>query len=249
MAGTFGIVQLAGEQGSPLDTLSRRLGGKSLLEWVVRRVTDSLRLDGVQVVFGTSPRDRMLGELVPADVNVVFRPERDRLSQLVAAARAAGATAVIRVCAENPYVDPVLIDQLVREAGDRPGCDYIGYCSRSGQPAVQTPLGAFAEWCSTTALGRADAEASGAERAGVTSFLYQHPERFCIRLLNVPPELDRDDLRLRVDVEEDWEHAQVIHEALGGDEWDWQHLAGLLDHQPALRERMAMLNRAKKVRS
>jgi spore coat polysaccharide biosynthesis protein SpsF (cytidylyltransferase family) len=68
---------------------------------------------------------------------------------------------------------------------------------------------------------------------------------FNVRLIPLPPELDRDDLRLKIDFEEDWEHAQVIFEALGHDEWDWQHVADLLDSQPALRKRMAVLNRAK----
>ncbi len=51
-------------------------------------------------------------------------------------------------------------------------------------------------------------------------------------------------MRLTVDMEEDWEHALAIFEALGPDELDWQRIASLLNHQPALRRRMAALNRA-----
>ncbi len=75
------------------------------------------------------------------------------------------------------------------------------------------------------------------------SYLYGHPEKFKVRLIPLPAELDREDLRLTIDGEEDWEHAQVIYDALGHDDWDWQRITELLDGQPALRKRMAVLNR------
>ena len=77
----------------------------------------------------------------------------------------------------------------------------------------------------------------------MTRYLYSHPEIFSLRLLPVPTELDRDDLRLTIDVDEDFENAQEIYEALGPESLDWQRIAGLLDQQPAIRERMAYLNR------
>jgi spore coat polysaccharide biosynthesis protein SpsF (cytidylyltransferase family) len=76
----------------------------------------------------------------------------------------------------------------------------------------------------------------------VTRYLYSHPEQFHVRLVPGPIELDREDLRLTVDLEEDLEHAQAIYEALGP-EVDWQGIAEMLDGQPMLRSRMAQLNR------
>jgi spore coat polysaccharide biosynthesis protein SpsF (cytidylyltransferase family) len=93
-------------------------------------------------------------------------------------------------------------------------------------------------------LRRADREAKRpAERELVTAPVYAHPETYRTRLMRIPAEMDRHDLRLRLDCEEDWDHAQVIYDALGSQEWDWQRIAGLLDGQPALRKRMAVLNR------
>jgi spore coat polysaccharide biosynthesis protein SpsF (cytidylyltransferase family) len=51
-------------------------------------------------------------------------------------------------------------------------------------------------------------------------------------------------VRLIVDIDEDWDHALAIYEALGPELLDWQQIANLLNHQPALRNRMAVLNRA-----
>lgn len=244
MLKTLGIVQVSREsRGSDLK-LGRKLGGKSLLELVVRRVTDCQRLDGVVVVLSDSEQDDRIRQLVPPDVPTFVGSQRDALARFVAAIDEFGAQSAVRVSADNPYIDPVLIDRLVSTADAHPTCDYISYCSGDGRPAILTQLGVFAEWCSADALRRSNREARRTvDRDQVTGHLYAHPELFNVRLIPLPSGLDRDDLRLKLDSEEDWEHAQAIYEALGTHEWDWQRIADLLDHQPALRKRMALLNR------
>ena len=82
------------------------------------------------------------------------------------------------------------------------------------------------------------------DREEVTQYICSHPEKFNLRLTPAPAQIDRDDVRLTVDIEEDWDHVQTLFEALGPDEQlDWQRVASMLDHQPALRNRMAALNR------
>jgi spore coat polysaccharide biosynthesis protein SpsF (cytidylyltransferase family) len=96
----------------------------------------------------------------------------------------------------------------------------------------------------TRTLRRADRRASDPrDRHSVTRYICSHPEEFRTTLIPVPTPLDRDDMRLKIDSQEDWEHAQEILEAIGHEQLDWQWIAGFLHHQPALRERMAVLNR------
>jgi spore coat polysaccharide biosynthesis protein SpsF len=244
MLNTLGIVEVRNERGADWR-ISRKLGGKSILEWVVRRATDCQRLDAVVVLCAQRLQDAVR-QLVPPDVEVLSLAGLDPLATTVAALERCCARSLVHVCADNPFNDPVLIDRLASTADAHPGCDYIGYCRRDGRPAILTHLGVFAEWCSAEALRRADAEAkSPADRRHVSAYLYGHPEEFNLRLIPLPAELDRDDMRLGIVGEEDWEHAQVIYEALAADECDWQRIADLLDSQPALRQRMAVLNRAK----
>jgi spore coat polysaccharide biosynthesis protein SpsF len=63
-------------------------------------------------------------------------------------------------------------------------------------------------------------------------------------LIPLPASLDRDDWRLALRDEEDWDHAQMILDALGPDDLDWQGIARLLESHPALCERMAALNKS-----
>jgi spore coat polysaccharide biosynthesis protein SpsF len=244
MINTLGIVHVPRSPAAVDPNFARKLVGKSLLERVVRRVTDCQRLDAVVVVPGDPRQDQVVARLVPPDVVTLAGRQTDALSRFVAAIDQFGARAVVRVCASHPFIDPVLIDRLVRTADAHPASDYIGYCRADGRLAGLSHVGVFAEWCSADALRHASKAATrSTDRDRVTPYVYGHPETFSVRLVPLPPELDRNDVRLRIDVEEDWEHAQVIYDALGHDEWDWQRLAELLDHQPALRRRMAVLNR------
>jgi len=224
---------------------TRKLGGQSLLERVVRRVTDCQRLERVAVVISDRPEEEPVFDLVPRDVTVYVSRKRDPLGRACDAIEHFRPESVVCVPADQPCVDPVFVDRLVASAVEHPTCDYISYCGRDGQPAILSPLGVFAEWCRASALLRADREATAtADRDNVTRYLYSHPEMFRLRLMPVPSELDRDDLRLTVAHEEDWEHLHTIYDALGPEGFDWRQIADLLHQHPSVRERMAHLNRA-----
>lgn len=244
MHNTLGIIQARLGSTRLKGKLARKVQGKSLLEWVVRRATECHLLDRVIVAAGDGPDDCAIAELAPQDVPVFVGSERDVLGRFVAALDAYPAAAVVRICADNLFIDPGLIDRLVQVSKERPACDYLSYGLRNGRPVIQSALGLFAEWCNADALRRAADEAvDPADREHVTRYLYSHPERFRIRLLPAPAALDRDDLRLTIDFEEDWDHAVAIFDAVGPDALDWRQITGLLDHQPALRRRMAHLNK------
>jgi spore coat polysaccharide biosynthesis protein SpsF (cytidylyltransferase family) len=155
------------------------------------------------------------------------------------------AEAIVCVRLHNPFIDPVLIDRLIASAACPPACDYVGFRSRDGRPAFRSAVGMFAEWFRAAAIVRADrdADSTGAARCP-TRHMLAHPDQFALRLAEIPAPLDRRDLRLSLEVEEDWGHAHDIIEALGPEELDWQTIAGLLDRQPAMRLRMAELNLA-----
>jgi spore coat polysaccharide biosynthesis protein SpsF len=244
MLKTLGIIQTCFGSEGMADTSARRLGSKTVLEWVVRRVTDCQRLDGVVVISDSQSATRLLSTLVPADVPILTVEAEDPLRQFVSATERFRCEAIVRVRSDRPFVDPTLIDHLVTTAEAHTACDYASYCSRDGRPAILSPVGVYAEWVRTDALRRADRKATlPADRREVTRFVYGHPELFHLRLIPAPSRVDRDDVRLTVDIEEDWEHLLTIVDALGSDELDWQRIANLLDHQPALRSRMAALNR------
>ncbi|MFW6124591.1 MAG: NTP transferase domain-containing protein [Pirellulales bacterium] len=245
MLEALGVVQACLPAEQTQVCLRRRFGGRPLLEWVIRRVTDSTRLDGVIVLVCNQAADQAVRRLIPLDVPVVVREGADPLRQFSRALEEYPAEGVVRVRADSPFVDPGLIDRLVATARSHPTADYVSYCCRDGRPAILSPVGVYAEWIRGAAVRRADRSARApADRQHVTPYIYSHPEKFQLRLVPAPERIDRDDVRLSVEVDEDWEHALAIYDALGPEGLEWQQIAELLDNQPGLRSRMAALNRA-----
>ena len=244
MLETLGIVEACFSSPRARIRAARKLGTKSVLEWIVRRMTDCQQLDGVIVVTNDDPENRIVSQLTPLDVPVFVSRREDAIGSLASALEEYQAQAVVRMSAERPFVDPTLVDHLVCSARENPGCDYVSYQSRNGRPAVLSPIGVCAEWFRTDCLRVAARKATvPADRENPTHYVCSRPDRFRIRLLPAPAEIDREDVRLTVDIEEDWENAVAIFEALGPEALDWQRIADLLDHQPAMRKRMAALNR------
>jgi len=226
----------------PLD--ARRFGGSSLLEWIARRVGDAQHVNQIVVVVGPDEATSPVVKLLPQDVEVFTSQANDALGQVADVVRHYRVEGVVRVSVDSPFVDPELIDRLVDAANAHPKCDYIGYSLSDGRPAIQSHIGVFADWYRASAILNADQKAAHPEdRNDVTRFICGHTEMFQLRLLPAPAELDRQDLRLTVDMGEDWDHIEEIFDALGPESLDWKHIAGLLDRQPVMLARMADLNR------
>jgi spore coat polysaccharide biosynthesis protein SpsF len=221
---------------SPLAGIARRrFGGKTLLEWVVRRVGDAQRLSQIVVVAGDDILTRSLADLAPSDVHTYVSRAEDPLGRLADVAREFQPDAVVRLSVGTPFVDPVLLDRLITVGVNDDECDCAGYRFGDGRPAVESKMGVFSEWCRTKAILRADREArQPADRQYPTRFLHAHPEMFSLRFLPAPAKLDRDDLCLAIHDEEDWEHVELILDALGPESLDWQYIMALLDRHPHL---------------
>jgi spore coat polysaccharide biosynthesis protein SpsF len=226
MRKTLGIVEVHACAKLPQLIASRRLAGKPVLEWVVRRMTECQRLSRVIVLAPSSIAREELTKLVPRDVPLFFSDRPDALGRLAAALDEFPGEHLIRLSAEHPLVDAVLIDRLVSNSARHPEADYIGYCSRSCKGALKSPVSAIGEWIRAAALRKADREATDAQlRSKATAYLHAHPEKFNLRLIPLPAELDHEGLRLSIDSEEDWEHMQAMFDSLGHEQFDFHRVA------------------------
>lgn len=247
MVGTLGVVDAvasctgAGFSEDP-SACQRRFGGRALWEWVTRRLSESQRLDAVAVIVPMA----MLSKLqLPPDIFVLGTDSADPVARLAEVALRWHPKGMVRVAAGQPFVDPLLIDRLIAAAeqpGDKDACDYAGFVSSDCPGVREAQVGVAADWFSTEAVLRL-AELTKGETTSPAFRVLQRSDEFVMRLLPLPPELDRADMRLALNVEDDWEHARAIYEALGPDRLEWRRITGLLEGQPAMRGRMADLNR------
>ncbi len=245
---TLGIVNIDGME-RPLQSIdaislaSRQFAGQSVLSWVVRRMSDAQRLDRVIVLCKNRVDAALVAPHVPSDIDIFTPSSTDGLGRLVDTLKRYSTDAFVRVGLGSPFVDPELIDCLIASAQMNPGCDYITYRSKNEKTHLLAQLGLAAEWFDALAVQRADERATKkSDRNDTTHFVFGHPELFQLRMLELPGAIDREDFRLVINDEQDWEHAQLILDALGSDGLEWHRIAGLLDQHPRITKEMARLN-------
>jgi spore coat polysaccharide biosynthesis protein SpsF len=230
---------------------NRSLGGKPLVNWVVRRASEAQLLQGLVVILPAGSGLEAFKATLPSGVAVFESEQSDRLGRLADCLEAFPARGVVNLRLDCPLLDPCLVDRLVRAAGPDTEVDYATYRSEERparnrlQALLCAQLGLFAEYIRADVVRQLDASLTHPpSRQNFSSHLMAHPESFVLRLVSLPRDLDRDDLRLSLRHQDDWDHAEQIIEALGDDALDWQRIVALLQRQPHLRKRMADLNQA-----
>ena len=195
---------------------STRLPGKVLAEiaghpmlWhVVNRVREAKTLDKVIVATSDSPSDNILVASCEQDGIPCFRGrEDDVLDRYYQAARWIGADAIVRITADCPLIDPVVLDKVVTAYLD-------GECNYASNTIERTyPDGLDTEVFSFEALEKAWREARlMSEREHVTPYIWKNLDLF--RLRQVTQQTDLSDLRWTVDEPEDLEFVRKIYEYL-----------------------------------
>jgi spore coat polysaccharide biosynthesis protein SpsF len=180
------------------------LGSMSVLELLVRRLRRS-RLDGIVIATSDLPLDDPIAEAANGlAVPCVRGPERDVLARYLCALDEHPATSVVRVTADCPLVDPLIVDAALA----RYGSTEADYCSNT---LIRTfPDGLDVEVVAASALREADIEAfDPAEREHVTPFVYRRPRRYRIaQITSDDPRLGRE--RWTLDTDDDLERLREI---------------------------------------
>lgn len=116
-----------------------------------------------------------------------------------------------RICADNPLIESRFMDQLVHTI-DNADYDYLSFATPDATPVIKTHYGFFAELVRADTFQQVDqSNLKQAAREHVTPLFYENPDRFKIKLLEMPEALVDDRIRLTVDTQADLE---IIREIL-----------------------------------
>jgi len=209
----MGSTRLPGKVMLPLD-------GVPLLEHVVRRARAAESVDDVVVATSFHEPDDMVARYAEAAGASVYRgSEDDVLGRMQAAAVRADADAVARVTADNPFVPPALVNELVETVRDGPA----SYASNKLDRTF--PLGFDAEVFTAESFATVEREARQPHhREHVTPYYHEHPERFDAVNLTVEDVYGEDvfdagpELRMTLDEPDDYEAYSEVYEALDYDD-------------------------------
>ena len=197
-------------------------GEKSVLEILLERLVESrdyIDVADIIVATTTSEADNGIADLARRlGLNVFRGSENDVISRFIGAADYYGHEKIIRICADNVFID---IDSLRKLSVTLAGGDddYVSFCKPDGTPSILTYYGFFAEGVKKSALkkvvGLTD---EPLYHEHVTNYIYNNPDIFNIKLMPVGEQVDGLEehpyLRLTLDTKDDFEVQQTLYRQL-----------------------------------
>lgn len=229
--------------------------GQPMLVRVIERARRARSLTDIIVATTQEPEEDILIELCARRGYRWFRGSRqDVLDRYYQAAHEVGAEVIVRITADCPVIDPVVIDQtfaaflglisplIVNGKSSRiPASHSQGVlpwdfaANRLPPPWKRTfPIGLDTEICTFAALERAWHEAKEPHhREHVMPYLYEPPGNFRTLLVNHSPDFGH--LRWTVDTSEDLDLLNEIYKRFDGrDDFSWLDVLLLFEREPEL---------------
>jgi spore coat polysaccharide biosynthesis protein SpsF len=143
---------------------------------------------------------------------LVYRgSEKNVLQRFTEAAKHHNLTTVIRICADNPFLNIELLKMLLKNYNDE---DYFSFMFKDGTPTILTHLGVFGEITSTEALIKAsEATTESIYLEHVTNYIYTHKNSFNTKTIHLPETLvNAENIRLTVDTLNDFNTVKHLFE-------------------------------------
>jgi len=201
----IGIIQARmGSKRFPKKMLSK-IGRYTLIEWVLRRVIKSKKLDKIILATSNLPENKELIKIAETiGVNVVSGSENDVLNRFYNVSKLYPSKNIVRICADNPFVDPFEIDRLI-SFFKKNKCDYA--CNHQDRLGSGYADGFGAEIFSKKVLIEICKIAkSPSHLEHVTLYLWDNIHKYKLKAVPAPIHLNNPNLKYDIDIEEDLLH-------------------------------------------
>lgn len=206
---TVAIIQARMSSSRLPGKVLRLVGSQPMLARVVARASRASMVDEVMVATTTDPSDEPIAAFCEKAGLICFRGHLyDVLDRYYQAAKLSGASVVVRLTADCPFIDPQEIDRTITHFH----LTCADFSANRLPPPFRrtTPIGMDTEVVSFAALERAWREAAEPfEREHVMPYLYDMPGRFKISVADWEKNLSH--LRFTVDTPEDLEVANQVY--------------------------------------
>ena len=179
----------------------KKIGKYSIIEWVIKRLKKAKYLD--EIILATSKKkiDRKF-KIISRKLNINYFAgnEKDVLTRFIDTVKGIQKANIIRICADNPFIDPKEINKLI-SFYKRKEYDYV--CNRQVFSKVYCD-GFGAEIFSIDLLRKLDKLVKDKNlREHVTLYLWKNKKKFKIHSLKSNKYLAHPHLKFDVDTNDD----------------------------------------------
>ena len=173
---------------------------KTILEVIIERLIKYIKLP-IILATTTNKNDDAL-EIVANKLKIdCFRgSEKDVLSRFLSAADFYKTQRIIRVCADNPFINSLAMNEMINLLLSNKS-DYISF-KINGKPSIKTHFGLWGEYVTLNALKKVyDLTDEPYYHEHVTNYIYENPNLFLITWVknNAKSLESREDIRLTID--------------------------------------------------
>ncbi|HEX7583815.1 MAG TPA: glycosyltransferase family protein [Prolixibacteraceae bacterium] len=200
----------------------------------------------VPVILATTvnPSDDRICRLAEKHQVAVFRgSENDVLERFIQAAQQNKFSKIIRVCADNPFLDLKGMQILINEF-QQSDADYLSFELAGNKPSILTHFGFWTEAVRLDALEKAKKLTfEKFYHEHVTNFIYGNPTLFNVQFILADSLVfSRNDIRMTLDTPEDFEIQKQIYAAISKENPNFgiPEIVSWLDRHPEILELMKM---------
>ena len=186
----------------------KRLGDKALLDFQIERIKEAKTIDSIIVATTIENSDDEIEHFCnQKDISFFRGSEDDVLSRYYECAKDNNLETIVRLTADCPLIDPVVIDKVVTLFFE----EKVDYCSNTVPPETSSwPDGSDVEVFSFAALEQAHRDAVKQEEREHVTFFFWKDKANGFKTAQLKNFEDWSKYRFTVDYQEDYEVLQLI---------------------------------------
>jgi spore coat polysaccharide biosynthesis protein SpsF (cytidylyltransferase family) len=191
------------------NKVCKNIMGRSMLYHIIRRVQHAKLISDTVVATTNKSEDRILEKITRAcRIPIFFGSSEDVLDRFYQTARTHNFTNIVRITADCPVIDPIIIDKTINKF-NMGSYDYVSNCLNRTYPegmSVEVFTFEALKVCWQNSVWKS-------EREHVTPFLWKNPNKFKISELT-NEEGNQSHIRLTVDFPNDLKLIRKIYRHL-----------------------------------
>lgn len=190
-------------------------GDLTILDCLIQRIKETV--DNIPIVLATTKNindDRIEDIGINNNIFVYRGSEEDVLLRFIEAANMIKADSIIRICADNPFLSMNFLKILIKNIESK-SIDYLSFCTSNGVPTIKTHYGLWTEFVKLDALNKIQELTDDMKyHEHVTNYIYDHSDKFNLKLIPIDINIEKKEFRLTVDTEEDFFLSKKLYKKL-----------------------------------